>query len=355
MASPRRFWYPACQSGDLRGAPLSVELMGTPLVAFRGPDATPQVLVDRCPHRNVPLSLGRVTEDGTLECGYHGWCFDGGGACTAVPGLDAEAASPNRTVSRHAAAESDGFVWIWGEPDADPTSPPPRLPGPSRPGSRRMRYGRTIFVRDLDSTVHAAVENALDVPHTAFLHGGIFRGRKDPRPITAVRREIPGGLEVQYLGEPLGFGPLTLSSEHTGRTFDHHDRFLLPSTAQIEYRVAGWLRIVNTILHLPMGPFRTRAWFVLEHETPVPAWLASPIIRWRGQAILRQDIDMLAAQTERTQRFGGERYTSTELDLLGNGIWRLLRRAERAEDGGAVDADRSDDTGAQEATVTLRI
>ena len=40
---------------------------------------------------------------------------------------------------------------------------------------------------------------------------------------------------------------------------------------------------------------------------------------------------MLAEQTASVRRFGSERYTSTELDLLGNGIWRLLRRAERAE------------------------
>ena len=34
---------------------------------------------------------------------------------------------------------------------------------------------------------------------------------------------------------------------------------------------------------------------------------------------------MLGEQTANIRRFGGERYTSTELDLLGNAIWRLLR------------------------------
>ena len=44
----------------------------------------------------------------------------------------------------------------------------------------------------------------------------------------------------------------------------------------------------------------------------------------------------LAQQTERTRALGGERYASTELDLLGPSIWHLLRQAERAEqpDGG---------------------
>ena len=95
---------------------------------------------------------------------------------------------------------------------------------------------------------------------------------------------------------------------------------------------------MNTIVHLPMGPFRTRAWFVLDFSSPLPASLAARIIQARGKAVLRQDAEMLAAQTVTARRFGGERHTSTDLDLLGRGIWRLLRQAERAEtDGGAAD------------------
>ena len=35
----------------------------------------PGALLDRCPHRSVPLSFGKVA-DGRLQCGYHGWAFD---------------------------------------------------------------------------------------------------------------------------------------------------------------------------------------------------------------------------------------------------------------------------------------
>lgn len=353
VAFPRRHWYPACESADLTAAPIAVELMEQPIVLFRDRAGVARALVDRCPHRNAPLSLGRVDDRGHLQCGYHGWCFDGAGACTAVPGLDADPGAANRSVAAHAVAESDGFVWIWGEAGSAPSGSPLALPRLQDAESSR-RVGRTIFVCDLESTMHAAIENALDVPHTAFLHGGIFRGRSEPREITAVRRELPNGIEVEYLGEPIGFGPLTLSSRQTDRTFEHFDRFLLPSTAQIEYAVPGWLRIVNTILHLPMGPFRTRAWFVLDFSSPLPPRAAAAIIKARGRAVLRQDADMLAAQTATIRRFGGERYSSTDLDLLGRGIWRLLRQAERAE---SDEADRApDDVGEpSDVTVTIRI
>jgi hypothetical protein len=66
----------------------------------------------------------------------------------------------------------------------------------------------------------------------------------------------------------------------------------------------------------------------------------------RGRQILRQDARALARQTERVRSLGGERYTSTELDLLGSAIWHLLRHAERAE--------RPDGGGASEATVSER-
>ncbi len=68
---------------------------------------------------------------------------------------------------------------------------------------------------------------------------------------------------------------------------------------------------------------------------------------------------MLAAQTETIRRFGGERYTSTELDLLGRGIWRLLRQAERAEttfgSGGGADLAPDGQPEPIETTVTIRI
>ncbi|MDQ3106896.1 MAG: Rieske 2Fe-2S domain-containing protein [Actinomycetota bacterium] len=315
--------------------------MDAPVVVFRDGAGRPNALVDRCPHRNVPLSAGRVHAEGTLQCGYHGWRFAGLGRCVAVPGLLGEdaASSVTRDVGHHATIERDGFVWVWGEQDAPPTGDP--FPFPSFPDVASARVGRVVFAYDLECTMHAALENALDVPHTAFLHAGIFRGA-EARDITAVRSELPerGGLEVQYLDEPVGFGPIKLR----GKTFDHWDRFFLPCVAQVEYRVTPWVRIVNTILHLPLSPFRTRAWFVVDFSSPVPAKAMQPIVLARGKGILKQDADFLALQTENSRRFGGERYTSTELDLIGNGIWRLLRQAERAErDDGPGDAADDDE------------
>lgn len=42
-------------------------------------------LLNRCPHRAVPLSEGKVWSDGSLMCSYHGWRFGEDGACKAIP------------------------------------------------------------------------------------------------------------------------------------------------------------------------------------------------------------------------------------------------------------------------------
>ena len=351
VAFPERWWYPACASNELGRSPHPITLMDRPLVLFRDRAGAARSLVDRCPHRNVPLSLGRVVDDGTLQCGYHGWQFDGTGRCTQVPALDAptgEVASP-RDATPWPVREVDGFVWVWGSaavpPDREPFSLPDLGGG--------ARSGQVVFRRDMACTVHASVENALDVPHTAFLHGGLFRKSGQGPRVEAERTDLPDAVEVRYLGEPAAFGPLRLRNA----TFDHWDRFFLPSIAQIEYRIGDAIRITNSILHLPLSAARTRAWFVLRFRSPLPAALVGPIVRARGKKILQQDIDILEAQTANIARFGGERYTSTDLDLLGNAIWRLMRRAEKSDQGEEREQarDEGDEPTPGSAQVTLQL
>lgn len=330
---PQQWWYPACMAHDLGRTPQAITLMDVPLVLFRDGAGAAHALLDRCPHRNAPLSLGRVHADGTLECGYHGWRFDGGGRCLAVPALatDLGQSPSSRDAVARPVRELDGVIWVWGSPDVAPTREPYRLPVLGH-GSN---VGEVVFQRDIDCTLHASLENALDVPHTAFLHGGLFRKSGQGPRVRAERHDLTDGVEVQFLGEPAAFGPIRLGAD---TTFDHWDRFFLPSIAQIEYRIGDAVHIMNNILHLPLSPTRTRAWFVLRFRSPLPAKAVGPIVRARGKKILEQDVEMLEAQNANIDRFGEERYTNTDLDLLGNAIKRLLRQAERAE-GQATETD----------------
>src|SRR5450432_2542696 len=123
VARLRRFWYVACQSAELGRKPLARTVVGVPLVLFRDAGGKPAALLDRCPHRNVPLSLGRVVAGGRLECAYHGWQFEPGGRCSLVPGLLVSDGRERRAPAA-AVREQGGLVWVYPELDESPDSEP---------------------------------------------------------------------------------------------------------------------------------------------------------------------------------------------------------------------------------------
>lgn len=330
------YWYVACLSRELGGSPLARTVLGTPMALFRREDGEPVALVDRCPHRNVPLSMGRIRQ-GLLECRYHGWRFDGDGRCRAVPGLHGD---PDRTARRadaRPAVEQDGFVWVFpGATEGAETGGvrPPRFPGVDEPGYVTVR--RSLRVA---ATLHAALENTLDVPHTAFLHGGLFRGGREPVDIEVVVREGEDWVEAEYLGEPRPSGVAGRLLAPEGGVVAHVDRFLMPSIAQVEYRL-GRHHLVVTSAFTPVSDFDTRLHAAVTFRLGVPAALAQAVVTPIANRIFAQDEMILRRQAENIRRFGGEQFVSTELDVLGTRIWRMLRRAERGETGVVEQAEQ---------------
>ncbi len=105
----------------------------------------------------------------------------------------------------------------------------------------------------------------------------------------------------------------------------------MPSIAQVEYRLGSENHFLVTSLCTPVEDFFTRMFAVVSFRTRFPGWLLKPLLTPFALGIFRQDARILAIQTEASQRFGGEQFMSTEIDVLGPHIWRLLRQAERAE------------------------
>jgi len=335
VARLRRFWYVACQSSDLGRRPIARTIVGVPLVLFRDEHGTPAALLDRCPHRNVPLSLGRVVQGGRLECAYHGWQFEGSGRCALIPGLlvhdERERRAPAARVR-----EQGGFIWVYPELDEAPQVEPFELPV-SGPG-----YARAVREVETEATLHATLENALDVPHTAYLHRGLFRGSGGKRnEISATVRRSGDRVEAQYDGEPRPSGIAGRVLSPGGGTVDHWDRFILPSIAQVEYRLGDDVHFLVTSLCTPVSDFRTRMFALVEFKTRFPAQAVKRLLEPFALRIFGQDAEILRAQADNIRRFGGEQYMSTELDFLGPHIWRLLKQAEQGEPAGETIVERA--------------
>jgi phenylpropionate dioxygenase-like ring-hydroxylating dioxygenase large terminal subunit len=106
----RNAWYIAAWDKELASTPLAVRILGEDIVLYRKSDGTVAALEDACPHRKLPLSLGRIKGD-FIECGYHGLTFNCSGRCVKVPGIDR---IPDAAQVRSYPLELRyGLLWIW--------------------------------------------------------------------------------------------------------------------------------------------------------------------------------------------------------------------------------------------------
>ena len=311
-------WYPVCFVRELRNKPVAVTLFGDPLVLFRDATGTAAALSDRCPHRNVPLSLGRV-HNGLLQCAYHGWSFDGRGACKEVPSLCGRSEHVGRRAETRPCVERDGLVWVrtQGESVLDDA------PVPLRHAQDRdyLVIQQTL---DFDGPMDAAVENALDVPHTAFLHAGLFRQASARHQVEAVVRRLPDRVEAEFIGEKPPTGVLgRILAAGSGPMF-HCDRFIAPCLAQVEYRLGQRSHVIANAAFCPVDQDRTKMLATVSVRTPGPTALLEPIVKPLALRILRQDADIIGEQTRNIARFGQERFVSTEVDLVGPAVRSLL-------------------------------
>lgn len=113
MSFVRNAWYVAGWARDIDRSLAKRTILGDELVVFRKENGNPAALLDLCPHRSLPLSLGRLKGD-AVQCGYHGLTFDCSGACISVPGQ--ETIPPNARVRSYPVAERMGMIWVWMGP-----------------------------------------------------------------------------------------------------------------------------------------------------------------------------------------------------------------------------------------------
>ena len=117
-------WYMIAKSSDIQQRPVKREIWNQPVVLFRTQQGEIHALEDRCAHRLVRLSHGRVKDD-NIECAYHGWQFNGAGRCVHIPHLGSRTTLPNCEVRSFPLVEKHGFVWIFpGNPALSATLAP---------------------------------------------------------------------------------------------------------------------------------------------------------------------------------------------------------------------------------------
>lgn len=287
----REAWYYAAPSRRLgRRKTLARIMLGEPVLLGRDRDGAAFALLDLCPHRAMPLSLGRF-DGGEIACRYHGWRFATSGVCTAIPSLvDGQKINLDRIATpRYPVCEVNGNLWVYFGRDPEAAPPLPTLRGfaPDAP----PRVAETVrFAAAYD---HAVI-GLMDPAHVPFVHRSWFwRSGRDF-----------AEKEKSFTPSPYGFTMERHATSGNSRAYrllgggarETEISFILPGV-RIEYTSVGRHRLVNMTAMTPIDAETVELHNCLYWTMP---WLdalrplALPFIR----KFLDQDRRALARQHE---------------------------------------------------------
>lgn len=164
-------WYRVADSADLKpGEVKSVRCFGKDLVLFRARSGGVALLDAFCPHMGANLGLGSVQGD-ALRCRFHGWLFDGQGACTALPG--GRRVPPRAHTRSWPTCEKNGQVMAFYHPLGEaPSWEVPTLPEAIDPDWTGLRRGPHWRLRTHPQEI---LENAMDLAHFPVVHNKLTR------------------------------------------------------------------------------------------------------------------------------------------------------------------------------------
>ena len=161
-------WYVLMESRQVKGRPVGVTRMGEKMVFWRDGTGRVSCLRDRCAHRGVQLSAGRVLHNGRLQCPFHGFEYDTSGRITRIPANGQDAPVPERfRVHSYPTHEAHGLIWVWWGDDPPSDLQPPRFFDDI--GDDDGFTYATVY-DPWEAHYSRVIENQLDVVHLPFVH-----------------------------------------------------------------------------------------------------------------------------------------------------------------------------------------
>jgi nitrite reductase/ring-hydroxylating ferredoxin subunit len=280
-------WWPVAHGVDLQDKPVAVRIANTSLALYRDASGTAQAVLDRCPHRRMPLSLGRITRDGLIQCGYHGWSFNGAGQCEVIPNFrPGERPSGRIVVYVYAVSERGGLVLVHSRGLVDDPLP-----------KALSELGETRVAGRLEvRSPHQSVVAALALNPGAALGLGPLLGAGDQiaRPVVDSDRH-----HLKVVRERLTFNLPRLSTFDTAikrptrATIDiRRDTGLAVATS--EFGRGSTARLV--VGASPIGPYRTSVFWQLNVTGPGGAGVVAAVkLSQKARARLGQAANTFAA------------------------------------------------------------
>ena len=325
----RDLWYVAAWSDEIDRSLCNLFILGRPVVVFRRRDGNVAALEDICPHRWLPLSMGRLHDDDVVECDYHGFRFDPTGRCVGVPSQ--REVPPLARVRSYPIVERPPLVWIYaGDPERAAPSRIPEMPELSDAAFRWI-----VCKVDIDANYLLMHENVMDQTHFHHLHrdfaatpewdrGQIEVETKNGR---VVRRHVTLAAPAPPVAAFAGIEPGSpVDSESVG-TFVQPG--LNTSTTTHRARDSGQIGVLQTFhIFSPRSPTRTR--YSIAVGTNFPAANLAKLEAGVRNATLEDKTAVEAVQRTRTA-FAPALEVSVRADRAGLEARRLVRELIQAE------------------------
>jgi len=306
----RHYWYIACQSRELKAnQAIQRVILDEWIALFRDENGQPVALLDRCPHRNFKLSQGHV-KDGLLQCPYHGWVFDKSAQVVAIPS-ESSSFKPlkSRCAQRFETLEIDDLIYVRLERHPTLDLPPFRMPHYGESGYKTVRLFNIFH-----NNVTNCAENYVDVPHTVFVHDKIFRVSRNEKVEARVERK-DGTVRVDYFNETDNMGWFSFFLNPKKVPIVHRDYFHVPNITSVEYIFSPGKEFYITSQSVPVNDKLTHVYTDLTYRFGIFNALAGPIVKYQGQGVIDQDIEVLNTQMEVIQKYG-ERFSNSSADIV---------------------------------------
>lgn len=313
-------WHLVALSGDVKkGKAIARKIVGVPITIFRT-DKGLGALVDRCPHRNYPLSKGRIIDD-TIECAYHGWRFKADGQCTDVPGcvmdcMDDKEKGRLKAQTVRVLEEHGGIFVCLSEDGAEKPEHPPLFGDP--------QYDHFWWKQGVwKGSAFDAIENVLDPFHTKFIHHGFIRKRDKHIPVQLLVNSFERSIEMVIDQKKPDLGIMSRALERGGRE-QSSTRYFPPTTVQGQWMGEEKLTLCVTAFFPPEDEYSFRPFACF--TTPkglAPSWLKEAAIRLFLFPVVAQDRRALEEQHSVAKAFNAPRYTHGPGDLLGSRVHKL--------------------------------
>ena len=301
----KKRWICVCNSKSVKKKPIRVDILDTPIVIIRM-NKSISAFIDSCPHRNVPLSIGKVSGN-HLECSFHGWKFNAEGKCVSIPGRCEQRFNQCHNLHKLEVYEDNNLVWVSFEKQTE------------APYISKYAMDKSYYTYTLETVAEGEllylIENFLDGTHTHFVHSWLVRSNKKRQKILADIYTKSESIEIFYQNEGKQNGIISKLFETT-RTLSIA-KFILPSVAELEYRSIKGTSICITVYFTECQENKIKSFILISiKKSFIPGFIKSLILNPFLKLAIKQDKKIVKIQTQNIKQKGKESFINTELDII---------------------------------------